>query len=409
VSLPSVDSSVDLGALLQHRSPKTGAAFAAEMLAVVRRQLGLEIGFISEFRDGNRVFLFVDTELSASPIRVGDSDPLADSYCGLVVDGTLPQVMPDAAAHPVAARLPVTAQMCIGGHVSVPIRRGNGEVFGTLCCFSTRPEPGLGDLDLALVQLVGQMLGSALESDADYYEWHARLADELESYCSGALETALQPIVDLNTGHTVGYEALSRFPGSPAPPDTWFATATAIGWGPRLEAAAVASALASLGRLPAAAYLSINASPEAVTSPEFAAALTRAPLRRLVVEITEQTSPDNNPDLVAALSRLRQAGARIAMDDAGSGYAGLRQVLALRPDILKLDRDLVRDVDSDPARQALAMSLAWFANRSGAKVVAEGIETVEERDMVRSLGIQFGQGYLLGRPESAIPGQRPQP
>lgn len=287
-----------MSAVLQHRSPRTGAAFAAELLAVVREQLGMEFGFISEFRDGDRVFLFVDSELSDSPIKVGDSGPLAGSFCSLVVEGTLPPVVVDAGSHPLTCGLPVTRELGIGGHISVPIRRGSGEVFGTLCCFSTRPEPSLGDLDVAMVDLVAKMLGSALESDLGYYEWRARLEEDLRGYCWGGLRIAVQPIVNLDTGDVVGFEALARFPGSEVPPDSWFASARAVGWGPRLEAAAARAALACLGDLPPHAYLSLNASPEALTSSELTSVLDSAPAERVVIEVTEHTSVDIEPALL---------------------------------------------------------------------------------------------------------------
>ena len=86
------------------------------------------------------------------------------------------------------------------------------------------------------------------------------------------------------------------------------------------------------------------------------------------------------------------------IDDVGAGYAGLQQILKLRPDILKLDMSLVRDVDLDPARRSLVAALVHFASETGARLVAEGIERLEEREALRTLGVDYGQGYLLGRP-----------
>jgi EAL domain-containing protein (putative c-di-GMP-specific phosphodiesterase class I) len=99
-----------------------------------------------------------------------------------------------------------------------------------------------------------------------------------------------------------------------------------------------------------------------------------------------------------ALARARAEGIRIAADDTGAGYAGLQHLLRLRPNVVKLDIGLTRDVDHDPARRALASALVTFAGEIGAVLVAEGVETVGELRSLRSLGIPAVQGYLLGRP-----------
>ena len=101
------------------------------------------------------------------------------------------------------------------------------------------------------------------------------------------------------------------------------------------------------------------------------------------------------------LGRLRSWGLRIAIDDAGSGYASLRHILNIRPDIIKLDIALTRAIDSDPARQALAIALVSFRQDIDAVLVAEGIETLAQLEALVRLGLRHGQGYYLGRP--AVP------
>ena len=102
--------------------------------------------------------------------------------------------------------------------------------------------------------------------------------------------------------------------------------------------------------------------------------------------------------LLAALDELRRRGARIAVDDAGAGYAGLQQILRLRPDIVKLDLEFTRSIDADPVRRALATSLVTFGRDTGELIIAEGIETLEEFDTLGSLGVCWGQGFYLARP-----------
>jgi EAL domain-containing protein (putative c-di-GMP-specific phosphodiesterase class I) len=119
-----------------------------------------------------------------------------------------------------------------------------------------------------------------------------------------------------------------------------------------------------------------------------------------VLEITEHDVTDDYSGMVSGLRGIAQ-GIRIAVDDAGSGYAGLRQILEMRPDVVKLDIALVRGIDTDPARRALASAMVAFASDTGAIVLAEGIETTGELDTLRSLGVTLGQGFLLARPAPA--------
>ena len=177
------------------------------------------------------------------------------------------------------------------------------------------------------------------------------------------LTLVFQPIVDLAGATGAGYEALARFPGS-AGPDVWFAAAEDAGIGAELEALALHKALATVDALPENTFLTVNVSPHLLGAPAIQAALrTRADLRRVVVELTEHTPVDDLETLRAQCDELRRRGALIALDDAGSGYSGLQQLAALRPQVVKLDRALVSDADADPVRVALAEMLGEFAGR----------------------------------------------
>ena len=217
------------------------------------------------------------------------------------------------------------------------------------------------------------------------------------------LSIVYQPIVDLASGRVVGAEALSRFSGTPPrPPDVWFADADEVGLGLELELAAIRLALQGIEQLPAGAYLSVNLSPATLLSREFLSLFDSQCMERVVLELTEHAGIEDYDRLCASLDKLRARGSRLAVDDAGAGFASLRHIVNLRPDIIKLDRALVRDVDSDPARRALASSLLTFGRDIGAVIVAEGIETAEELDTLLALDVQYGQGYHLGRP-AALP------
>jgi EAL domain-containing protein (putative c-di-GMP-specific phosphodiesterase class I) len=212
------------------------------------------------------------------------------------------------------------------------------------------------------------------------------------------LTLVFQPIVDLAAATVAGYEALARFPGS-AGPDVWFAAAAEAGIAAELESLAIHKALAAVPSLPENTFLTVNVSPHILGSAPVQAALaTRPDLHRVVVELTEHTPVHDLAALRRQCDELRERGALIALDDAGSGYSGLQQLAALRPQVVKLDRALVSDADTDPVRVALAEMLGEFAGRIDAWLLAEGIETQAELAAFARLGVPLAQGWLLARP-----------
>ncbi len=208
-----------------------------------------------------------------------------------------------------------------------------------------------------------------------------------------------QPIVDLHSGAVLGYEALSRFPAPPqAPPDRWFADAAAVGLGVELEVLAAELAVAPLWALPEGVYVALNVSPEAAGSPQLRAALDGADLSRVVLEITEHDAVPDYGALDGELDVLRRRGARVAVDDTGAGYASLRHVLELGPDLVKLDPSLTVGIDRQSPSPELARALAGFATALDFDVIAEGLESQADVDALRLLGVAQGQGYHLRRP-----------
>ena len=216
---------------------------------------------------------------------------------------------------------------------------------------------------------------------------------------------AFQPIVDLKHGSVVGYESLSRF--APAegigelPPPTWFEAARRLDVSAELEARVVAAALDARDRLPPNTFLTINLSPWVVDTPAVRRVLEGPRgLHRVVLEITENAAVDDYELLAEAFASLRGRGAYLAVDDAGAGYASLSHILRLRPDFVKLDRELVTGVDHDEAKLALVEMFGHFAGRVDAWLLAEGVENVHELAAVTRLGVPLAQGYVLGRPAS---------
>ncbi|MFN2544685.1 MAG: EAL domain-containing protein [Actinomycetota bacterium] len=217
------------------------------------------------------------------------------------------------------------------------------------------------------------------------------------------LNIVFQPILRLSDRSVVGYEALSRFDAPPERgPDRWFDEAAEVEMLVDLEIAAVEAVASNMAMLPSDAYCAMNLSPPTAASPALAEMLESIPTERVTLEITEHASVEDYTELNASLRDLRIRGMRLAIDDAGAGFSSMRHILLLRPDVIKLDMSLTRDVDTDESRRSLARAMISFAGDVGADIVAEGIETKDELETLRSLGVGYGQGYLLGRPAPMI-------
>jgi diguanylate cyclase (GGDEF)-like protein/PAS domain S-box-containing protein len=212
-----------------------------------------------------------------------------------------------------------------------------------------------------------------------------------------AFRPVFQPIVALASGATVGFEALTRFADG-TPPEAQFAAANDAGVGVDLELATLEVALAASTALPRDAWLDVNVSAALLEDPaRLGYLLWKARSRSIVLEITEHEAIADYVELRRQIELIGMP-VRLAVDDAGAGYSSLRHILELRPDIVKLDRSLVVDIDSDPIRQGLVAGLRHFASIAHARVVAEGIETQAEYAVLVDLGIELGQGFLLGKP-----------
>jgi EAL domain-containing protein (putative c-di-GMP-specific phosphodiesterase class I)/FixJ family two-component response regulator len=215
----------------------------------------------------------------------------------------------------------------------------------------------------------------------------------------GTLQMVFQPIVDLRGGGLVGVEALARFDCEPRrPPDAWFAEAAEVGLGAELELTAVEAAVRELDRVPSGGFMTVNVSASAVLQADLEGVLSRTPATRIVLELTEHTRIEDYEPVRAAIAAHHRRGVRLAVDDTGAGYAGLQHLLRLRPDIIKLDIDLTRGIDVDPARHALAGALMTFAHEIDAMVVAEGIETSGELEALQALHVPWGQGFHVAEP-----------
>ncbi|HWH32470.1 MAG TPA: GGDEF domain-containing protein [Egibacteraceae bacterium] len=233
------------------------------------------------------------------------------------------------------------------------------------------------------------------------------------AYLDAGLDMAYQPIVHLGTGSVLAYEALARPRHSEAGgPQEFFAALEEAGM--RLDGERAAFDAAMQGLLTGEdafprVKLFVNASPTTLMDAafdvqEFVALAERAGLAPsdLVVEVTESEAIDDLESLARRAERLRHLGVALAVDDAGAGHASFRVITRLRPAYIKIDRDLVREVDQDGARHAFIEAMVRFSREIGSRLIAEGIETEAELASLAGLGVEAGQGWFLARPAIGV-------
>lgn len=353
-----------------------------------------------------QTFVVIASSPGAPTVREGDTiDPL-QGYCSLMLSGQIPPVVTDLRVHPLTALMPVTAATGAGTYCGVPVHLPDGSLYGTLCGLDRDTDVALDAQHIQALRALANLIGTRLALGAPEHRHLQDRRRRFAPFLSGHhRRTVIQPIVDLRDGITAGYEALSRFTdatGQARRPDHVFSEAAGLDLGVQLEHAAASSALDLLPLLPEGSYLSVNFSPRTLLAPDTHELLVAHRLDRVVIELTEHEEVTSYAALQQALAGLRAAGARLAIDDTGAGFAGLQHLAQLVPDIVKLDISFVRDIDIDPTRRAVARAMSSFAAEIGARLVAEGIETAEERSVLQELGATHGQGYLLGRPAAPL-------
>ena len=235
----------------------------------------------------------------------------------------------------------------------------------------------------------------------------AELNELLDTILNKRLGAQFQPIVDLRDGTTLGYEALIRGPkgrmlrrfgqmfhvANKASMVAWFDLACQEQCFARAAEAGLRKLLFVNMDAAGLAFLDLHERSLAIRARE--AGLEPS---QIVIEITERQAVEDFPKLIQYIAGLREEGFKIAIDDAGAGYNSLYTIAELRPDFVKIDRALVRNLEVRGERRALLAAMAQYARRIGTAVLAEGAETREELATLIDLGIAYGQGYLMGKP-----------
>ena len=383
------------------KSPETLKTAISSLIRSVRDRLDMDVGFLSEFSQDQRVFRFVDCASDANLVSEDSCGPLKDSFCEMIADGRLKQLVPDTESSGETDLVPEFTTIPVKSHVSVPVVLSDGHTFGTFCIFSRQVKPKLNNRSLMLVRVFADVIAALIE-DARKGSEENRQRQEviLDILERDELLLHAQPICALTDRSVQGFELLARLSTDlDLSPAQLFIDADRLGLSSAIGLRVVEKSKEALARLPANAYVSINVTPAFLLQCDISGIYTPEEARRIVLELTEHEEIPDYDVLNTRLKPLRDAGMRLAIDDAGAGYASMRYILLLSPDMLKLDMSLIRDIDQDRDKQSLVAALRGFAEVQGYKVVAEGIETEAELAELQTLSIGFGQGYLLSRPQ----------
>jgi EAL domain-containing protein (putative c-di-GMP-specific phosphodiesterase class I) len=297
-----------------------------------------------------------------------------------MVDGHLPNAVPDSARDARVRDLPTTREAGIGAYVGVPLHLANGELYGTFCCLSREARPGLDDRDVAVLRMLSELLADELEDDAVRQRDRARSGRSWTrrpwpSLCSRSSRSPPAPA-----------SGWRRWPASPSIlPTSCSPGRTTPGLREELELLCLQRALLRLPHLQPRQRLAVNLSPDVACEVALQAP-SWLPLDRLVLEITEHTAVASYDTLRQVLEPLRVRGLQLAVDDAGAGFASMRHILELRPDVIKVDRSLVAGLDTDAARRTIVTTFVLLALDIGASVIAEGVEREPELHALADLG-----------------------
>jgi len=372
----------------------------AELLHTARRSLRLSVAFLSRM-DGTTQHLEVVDSAIPLVFHDGITQQQETTFCQHVLDGRLPAVMPDMRKSRLAMSLPVARTPRIRSYVTTPVVLSDGSLYGTLCAFGFTSDPELTTRDKSLMDVLAGAASVIIEPGLRDQQHRTEIEHRLEPVLAdGGPTVVLQPIVDLGTGLRVGAEALSRFPASwGKAPDVCFAEAHSIGEGDRMELLALRGAAAHLDTV--SGYISMNVSPATLLTRGCQDLLAGLPLPRILLELSEHDQVEDYAALTAVLEPLRARGMKLAIDDVGAGFSSLRHIVVTSPDVIKMDRSIITGVDADPVLAKLVSSLVDFAHGCDVGVVAEGVETPAEHAVLRSLGVDLGQGWLFGRPGPA--------
>jgi EAL domain-containing protein (putative c-di-GMP-specific phosphodiesterase class I) len=370
------------------------------MLEALRARLDMDVAFVSrQLGTTHRIFTHVAAR-GRAPLISGDHNANDNSLCWLVIQGKLPERVNDVSLYENAACLPVVDQLNVRSHFSVPLYRRDGRVHGSLCCFSYRPRPDIGEHDMRIIRSVAAIVSDQIEGRIELEERSEEAGREITRLMADDdIAIIHQPIYDLTDWHLIGFECLMRQKANPirSPLDV-LERAREAGKTLELEVHIARTALATLDPAHPERFIAINVSPTTLVSDDLAALIPEGLESRLVIELNQYEAVLQQAALKQAIQAWK-ARAWVAVNSVGASFASLQALLDLEPDIVKIDRDLLGGLASDPNRRALVKALVQFAAETGITLIAQGVETREDLQALHELGVRFAQGYILGKPK----------
>ena len=376
-----------------------------ELLCSVRRYLGMEVAFLAKFTTRERVIEIVNVEPKSDVTAPsgGHSDRKEQTYCQRILEGSLPELIPDTQANDITSELEVTRELDIGSYIGVPIRLPDGEVYGTLCCYESAVNYSLTPRDVSLLKVVADFIGRILNKRVSLMRHQSACRDQLgKMIANDQLDVVFQPVFKRDGKQIECLEALARFNSEPyRPPNEWIHEAECSEFGIQVETAIIRRALRYMEEVAVTGFkpcIALNISVNMLENGNLPALLEHVSPAQVKLEITEHVEIADYALISALLSPLTERGFKVMVDDVGAGFASMRHILELRPSGIKLDISLVSNISNDPNRQAMAAALIAYAKTSGLSTVAEGIESEADFEKLKELGIEYFQGYFFQRP-----------
>ncbi|MCW3024916.1 MAG: hypothetical protein JWM29_348 [Solirubrobacterales bacterium] len=379
--------------------PENGRVGLERLVSLAHCHLGLDVVYVVELTSAGPTVRAASGDLASFRLTVGAGVPEDAPFSRRLLAGDLPSLVADVAADGRLADLAITREAGIGSFIGVPLRLSDGTLYGALCGLSHAADPTLSQRDIRFMSMLGELVIPDLDEQRQREQLRADIMRLIENE---GVDVAYQPIVDVRGERCFGIEALARFPEPFGAPDVTLAASRTVGLGLELERQVVTQAWKMIPLLAPGQFLALNVSPDALLELAHRANLRDdLPLGQVVVEITEHAVIDCYEELHAELVPLRERGMRIAVDDAGAGYASLRHVLELRPDFIKVDRSLIHGIADDHARRVAVSAFLSLALDIGSLVIGEGVERPVDLAVVRELGLHAVQGFLLAQPTSS--------
>lgn len=367
------------------------------LLGLARTGVGMEAAFFVAFEPEDEFVQFVEGETAAFRLGRYEETPLA-RHAREAVEGLAPTIVRDSRFAEGIDDSPALRATGVGAALCVPVELSHGRLVGAVCCVRGEADPSLDETDAMFVRVLANSIADELEQQELELELAELGSERIRDVLEGEhLDVVFQPVFDFARDEVIAYEALARFQREPhRPPPAWFSEASDVGLGLDLELAAVKAALEHADELPPGVRIAINVSPAVAASAALLGVLDGFE-DQVIVELTEHDDVEDYQALKRALQALRARGALVAVDDAGVGFASFERIVRLRPDVVKVDIR-AKGMVTDPTRRALVAALIFFASTTDATIVAEGIETASELELVRRLKIAYGQGSWLGVP-----------